>query len=445
MAGIQAPGIGSGLDINSIVTQLMALERQPINVLERKESTINSQISAFGQLKSKVSDFQTAMAELGSAEKFRVYAANSTDEDVLEITASSSAAKGIFSVEVQRIAENHKLASAAQADADTTTVSSASPMTIQVGADSFDVAVDGKTLQEIRDEINKATDNKGVTASILHDDEGYRLLLTGDETGSDHFIQLTNDPLALTSINEDRDENAIFEAADLDAVMLFENNFTVTRSSNSVSDLIDGVTLDIKKPGTVVIDVSRDDDAIKESVQAFADAYNALKDEIDNQRNGQLEADSTLSSIESRLRGVFNSGNAITDSSFNYLSEVGLAVDKEGQMKLDSDLFIKQMNADFSSVVNLFSIEGEGFANRLESVAKSILESDGLIDGREDGLRDRLDRIDERKIQMEARLVNIERRLRRQFGAMDSFVAQMNSTGSFLTQQLSQISNIGRN
>ena len=114
-------------------------------------------------------------------------------------------------------------------------------------------------------------------------------------------------------------------------------------------------------------------------------------------------------------------------------------------MKLDSDLFIKQMNADFSSVVNLFSIEGEGFANRLESVAKSILESDGLIDGREDGLRDRLDRIDERKIQMEARLVNIERRLRRQFGAMDSFVAQMNSTGSFLTQQLSQISNIGRN
>lgn len=445
MAGIQAPGIGSGLDINSIVTQLMALERQPINVLERKESTINSQISAFGQLKSKVSDFQTAMAELGSAEKFRVYAANSTDEDVLEITASSSAAKGIFSVEVQRIAENHKLASAAQADADTTTVSSASPMTIQVGADSFDVAVDGKTLQEIRDEINKATDNKGVTASILHDDEGYRLLLTGDETGSDHFIQLTNDPLALTSINEDRDENATFEAADLDAVMLFENNFTVTRSSNSVSDLIDGVTLDIKKPGTVVIDVSRDDDAIKESVQAFADAYNALKDEIDNQRNGQLEADSTLSSIESRLRGVLNSGNAITDSSFNYLSEVGLAVDKEGQMKLDSDLFIKQMNADFSSVVNLFSIEGEGFANRLESVAKSILESDGLIDGREDGLRDRLDRIDERKIQMEARLVNIERRLRRQFGAMDSFVAQMNSTGSFLTQQLSQISNIGRN
>jgi len=444
MAGIQASGIGSGLDINGIVTQLMALERQPIEAIERKERTIDSQISAYGQLKSKVSEFQTAMADLGSAEKFRIYSANSTDEEVLGITASSSAAKGIFSVEVKRIAENHKLASAAQADADTTQVASASPMTIQVGDDSFDVDVNGKTLQEIRDEINNATDNKGVTASVLHDDEGYRLLLTGDETGSDHFIQLTNDPYTMSSINEDRDENAGFDAADLDAVMVFENNFTVTRSSNSVSDLIDGITLDIKKPGEVVIDVNRDDEAIKESVQAFADAYNALKDEINTQRLGALEADSTLSSIESRMLNVLNSGNTITDSSYQFLSEVGLAVDKEGQMQLDGDLFTKQMNADFSSVVNLFSFEGEGFANRLESVAKSVLEANGLIEGREDGFQDRLDRFEDRKIQLEARMENTERRLRKQFGAMDAFVAQMNSTGSYLTQQLASLSNIGR-
>ncbi len=444
MAGIQAPGIGSGLDINGIVSKLMELERQPINQLERKERTINSQISAYGQLKSKLADFQQAMADLGTAEKFRIYAANSTDEDVLGITASSQAAKGVFSVEVKRIAENHKLASDAQADADTTQFSSASPMTIKVGEDSFNVDVDGKTLQEIRDEINKATDNKGVTASILHDDQGYRLLLTGDETGSNNFIELSNSPLTMTTINEDRDGNGNFEAADLDAVMIFENNFTVTRSSNSVSNLIDGVTLDIKKPGEVVIDISRDDEAIKENVQAFADAYNALKDEIKNQRKGQLEADSTLSSIESRMISVLNSGNSITDSSFKFLSEVGLAVDKEGQMKLDSSLFTKQMNADFSSVVNLFSVKDEGFASRLESVAKSILDTDGLIDGREDGLKDRLNRINDRKIQMEARLESTERRLRKQFAAMDSFVAQMNSTGSYLTQQLSLIGNIGR-
>ena len=444
MAGIQASGIGSGLDINSIVTQLMALERRPIDQLDRKESTINSQISAYGQLKSKVSEFETAMTNLGSAEKFRIFSANSTDEEVLGITASSSAAKGIFSVDVKRIAENHKMASAAQADSDVTQIASASPLTIAVGEDSFDVDVNGKTLQEVRDEINKATDNKGVTASILHDDEGYRLLLTGDETGSDNFIQLTNDPFAMTTINEDRDESATFDAADLDAVLVFENNFTVTRSSNSVSDIIDGVTVNIKKPGSVVIDINRDDEAIKETVQAFADAFNALKDEINTQRSGELEADSTLSSIESRMQSVLNSGNNITDSNFKFLSEVGLAVDKEGQMQLDSALFVKQMNSDFASVVNLFSVEGEGFANRLGSVAKSVLESNGLIDGREDGLKSRLDRISDQKIQIEARLVNTERRLRRQFGAMDSFVAQMNSTGSYLTQQLSNISNIGR-
>jgi flagellar hook-associated protein 2 len=268
--------------------------------------------------------------------------------------------------------------------------------------------------------------------------------LTGDETGSDHFIQLTNDPYSMTSINEDRDENSTFEAADLDAVLVFENNFTVTRSSNSISDIVDGITLDIKKPGEVVIDINRDDEAIKESVQTFADAYNALKDEINTQRSGALEADSTLSSIESRMLNVLNSGNSITDSNYKFLSEVGLAVDKEGQMQLDADLFVNKMNADFSSVVNLFSFEGEGFANRLESVAKSILESKGLIDGREDGFRLRLDRFEDRKIQLEARMENTERRLRKQFGAMDAFVAQMNSTGSFLTQQLASLSNIGR-
>jgi flagellar hook-associated protein 2 len=144
------------------------------------------------------------------------------------------------------------------------------------------------------------------------------------------------------------------------------------------------------------------------------------------------------------MLNVLNSGNSITDSSYQFLSEVGLAVDKEGQMQLDGDLFTKQMNADFSSVVNLFSIEGEGFANRLESVAKSILESKGLIEGREDGFKVRLDRFEDRKIQLEARMENTERRLRKQFGAMDAFVAQMNSTGSFLTQQLASLSNIGR-
>lgn len=451
MASLQAPGIGSGLDINGIVSQLMALERRPLEQLEQKESLLNAQISAFGQLKSKLSDFQAAMRNLANTDKFKLFSASSSDESVLGVSASSSAAKGVYSIDVSRIAENHKKASSAFADSDTTTFAGAVGSTTSVleinlagGGVSFDVS--GKTLAQAAEAINSQADNPGVTASIIKEDSGYRLLLSADDTGSSNFINVVNDGagFGFTDLNQDRDGSGGFTEADLDAVLTFENTFTVTRSSNSISDLISGVTIDIKKPGTVNIEINRDDEAIQESVQAFADAFNELRDEIDKQRAGQLEADSSLSSIESRLFSVLNSGGAITGSAFSFLSEVGLAVDKEGRMQVDANLMVQQMNADFESFVNLFAANGQGFANKLESVASSLLEVDGLIDSREDGLKDRLNFIDDRKLQIEARLARTEERLRKQFTAMDTFVAQMNATGSFLTQQLASLSNLNK-
>ncbi len=444
MASLQAPGIGSGLDINGIVSQLMVLERRPLDDLVKKESQINAQISAYGQLKSQVSNFQSAMNNLSSAEKFRLYSSSSSDESVLKITASSAAAKGVYAIDVSRIAENHKKASTTFADSDTTTFSgaeSSSTSVLEINLDggtsvSFDVS--GKTLAQAAELINNQTDNPGVTASIIKEDAGYRLLLTADETGSSNFINVVSDSagFSFSDLNQDRDSSGSFTSADLDAVMTFENTYTVTRSSNNVSDLITGVTLDIKQAGTVNVNIDRDDTAITEAVQAFADAFNNLRDEIKNQRAGQLEADSTLTSIESRIFSILNAGDAISNSSFSFLSEVGLSVDKLGKMNIDSSLMTQQMNADFDSFVNLFAAEDEGFAYRLDELAKTFLETDGLIDAREDGLQGRIDFIQDQKLQIEARLVNTEARIRKQFTAMDTFVAQMNATGSFLTQQL---------
>lgn len=440
MASIQAPGIGSGLDINGIVTQLMTLERRPLDVLGKKESLINAQISAFGQLKSKLSAFETAMRNLASVEKFKLYSSSSTDESVLGVSASSAAAKGVYSIDVARIAENHKKVSAAFSDSDVTTLSGVLEINLAGGGNvTFDVS--GKTLSQAAEAINNQADNPGVTASIIKEDAGYRLLLTADETGSSHFINVVNDTtgFGFTDLNQDRDSSGGFSDADLDAVLTLENTFTVTRSSNNISDLISGVTLNIKKPGLASINIDRDDKAIQDSVQAFADAFNALRDEIDNQRKGQLEADSSLSSIENRIFSVLNSGSAISGSAFTFLSQVGLAVDKEGRMRVDGDLMIKQMNADFASFVNLFAAKNEGFASRLEGVAKSLLDVSGVIESRQDGLKDRLKLIDAQKSQIEARLVMTEARIRKQFTAMDSFVAQMNATGSYLTQQLASL------
>ncbi|MFC6806054.1 flagellar filament capping protein FliD [Methylophaga thalassica] len=206
-----------------------------------------------------------------------------------------------------------------------------------------------------------------------------------------------------------------------------------------MANAIDGVTLNVKDVGSSTLDITRDDDAILESVNEFASAYNALMTEIKSQRNGQLEADSTLLTIESQVRDVFNSGASITGSSFSYLIQAGISINKEGVMTVDEDKVNEVLSSDFTSFANLFSAEGEGFANRLESLADSWLQTDGLIDSKEEGLNARLTSLDRQKEQMEARLEMTETRLRAQYSAMDTLVSNLQSQGDYLISQLSSM------
>ena len=181
MATIQAPGIGSGLDVNDIVTKLMEIERQPIDNLTTKKSFVNAQISAYGSLKSKVSDFQTAMSNLNSPEKFQVYQATSGSESVFTSSVSSGAVAGNYNIEVVNLAERDKIATKAYTDS--STVVGEGTLNISIGADSFELTIDGtnNTLAGIRDAINNATDNTGVSATIVTGDDGARLVLSSKE------------------------------------------------------------------------------------------------------------------------------------------------------------------------------------------------------------------------------------------------------------------------
>jgi flagellar hook-associated protein 2 len=152
-----------------------------------------------------------------------------------------------------------------------------------------------------------------------------------------------------------------------------------------------------------------------------------------------------LLSIERALLEVLNSGSAITGSSFSYLSEIGITTDDSNHLVVDSTELQDAINSDFDSFVNLFSATDEGYAARFESLAKSLQDDNGLIDAREDGLADELDRNEEAQARFEVRLETIEARIRAQFTALDTLVSQLNNTGSFLTQQLANISSIGNN
>jgi flagellar hook-associated protein 2 len=444
MATITSLGVGTGLDLENIVSSLMEIERQPLARLQSKESIINAQISAYGAFKSKLADFQSAMEALGSASAFKQFQATSQDEELFSASADSDAVAGEYSINVVALAQRDKLASAAFSDTDSI---GQGTLSISVGAESFDVVIDSTndSLAGIRNAINNASANTGVSASIITDDAGSRLILTSDDTGTENALSV--------SVSDDSDGNnsdssglSAFVNANMttvtsatDAVVEIDN-FTVTSSSNTISGAIEGVSITAKAMGSSTLSITRDDEAILESVKEFASAYNSLMTEIKSQRSGQLEADSTLLTIERQIRDVFNSGSAISGSSFRYLVEAGVSLDKNGEMKVDEEQVTSLLDSDFSSFVNLFSAEGEGYANRLDSLADGWLQTDGLIDSREVGLNARLDTIDRQRDRMEARLATTEERIRAQYAAMDTLVSSLNSQGNYLLSQLSALS-----
>ena len=344
---IQAPGVGSGLDVNSIISQLMAIEREPINRIERKETITDAMVSAYGSLKSKLSTFQDAMANLSSASAFQVFSGTSNDETLFTTSVDSSAAAGNYSVEVTQLAERDKIATKAYTDSNT--VVGEGTLTISVGSDSFNITVDSSnnTVAGLRSSINAASDNTGVTATIVTDDSGAHLVLSSDDTGTENALTITTvdtdgnhtDDSGLSSLAYDVSGGVVHRAAistALDAIVKLDG-FTVTSASNTISGAIEGITVTAKAIGSSTIDVARDDEKITAAVQTFADSYNALRTEINTQREGQLEADSTLLTIERQLSSILTSGDSITGSQYSYALQVGLTTDEFGKMSLDTD------------------------------------------------------------------------------------------------------------
>lgn len=448
MASITAAGIGSGLDVESIISQLVALERQPINRLQTKQSQVSAQISAYGALKSKISDFQSAMSALGSASSFQLYQGQSSDESIFTASVDSNALAGSYSIDVQSLAERDKIAFGPFTDSNSTVGSGT--LNLSVGSDTFSIAVAaGDSLADIRNAINDASDNTGVTATLVNSDDGTRLVLSSDDTGTANALQVTvtgdgdgNDTdnaglSAFTYVSTGTNFATSISSA-TDAVMDIDG-FTVTSSSNTISDAIEGISFTAKSLGSASLEVTRDDEAIVEAVNGFAEAFNALRTEIDNQRSGQLEADSTLLSIEQSIFNVLNAGSDITGSSFKYLIEAGVSIDKEGVMQVDSEQVTQTLNSDFNSFVSLFGAENQGYAARLESLASGWLANDGLIDAREEGLNTQLDRLEDDELRMEARLELVEARIRAQYTALDTLVSEISNSGDFLLSQLASL------
>lgn len=441
---ITAAGVGSGLDIENIVSQLMTLERRPLNALLNKETQYQAQLSAFGRLKGAVSTFQDAMKGLSSLDKFRVYAATSSNESVMTATADSTAAAGSYKLQVDRLAQNHKEGTADFADTATFGGTAGDNMVLTVGTNSLTVDLStAQTLSQIRDTINADANNPGVTATILNTGAGtQRLILTANDSGYDNRVQLSYGGTVgaatfnFGTLNSDSVGATLVDLTQLDASYSVDG-IALTSATNKVSGVIGGISFDLKQVGSADLTLTRDTAKITDTAKAFVDAYNNLQNTMTTLRNGDLQGDSTIVSIQRQLRSVINTSPVGLSSSYDTLTSVGITTNaKTGELDFNTTTFESALNSDFAGVADLFANDNQGFAFRFEALAKTMQDNNGLINSREDGLNDRIKRVQADELSMQAQLDLKEKSLRSQYAALDGLVGRLNSTSQFLAQQL---------
>ncbi len=453
-------GIGSGMDIQGLVQQLVQAEGQAKNnALNRRESSYQSELSALGTLKGSLSSFMDAAAKLADSDDLLKVTASSGDDAMFTASASSSASSGEYSVEVLNLAKAQKLSSTGFSSSSDTV--GTGTLTIGSGDNSFGVLIDSSnnSLAGIRDAINASADNDSVTATIVNVDDGAggteaRLVLTAKETGSANQISIAvtegSEP-GLSQLSYSYDSNGVgsggmSELVAAEDAQVRVDGMLATRSSNSINDVIPGVTLDLKAEttSTVNLSLSVDKEATKETVQAFVDSYNKLADtykrltayNADTETGGALQGDFSARQIMNEVRGILRTNDP--NSSYGSLFSIGMEIDQYGKMSIDSSKFDEVLGTRPEALSNLLS-SADGIAGKLESSLKEALDLGGIFDSRTKSLDQSIKKVGDERLDLEDRLQTLEKRMLSQFITMDTLVAQYNNTGTYLAGQLSAL------
>lgn len=480
MASIGSLGVGSGLDLETLVTKLISAEGTPrSNSLARREASIQADISAFGSLKSALDKFRSIVTTLGDASALQARTVATGNSKYFSATAGERAVSGQYAVQVLNTARAQKLVSTADFASANDTVG-AGTLTISVGSASFQVTTTASTtLAELKTLINDAADNAGLSASLLvvaRDPQNAaagtvaRLALAADETGSANTIGISvgdadannTDALGLSRFyfssadiaNSQLDE----QQAALDARIAVDGQ-TAFSSSNVFSDVIDGVTITALKdpadplnPDVETLGIALDNNGVAARIRAFVAAYNevvgAIRDvsayNAEAGTAGALNGDATVRSISSRLRTVIGAAG-IGDGAPGSLAELGIRTQRDGTLKLDTAKLDAALKDDFAGVGTLFTAEG-GVAKRLEDMLGGLLDRGGTLATRTEGLDRQLEAIGTERDKLELRLEKLEAQYRARFSALDALVAGLQSSGDYLLQQLQNTASIiGRN
>ena len=480
MATLSSPGIGSGLDVNSIVKQLVALERRPIELLQAQASTIQTRLSSFGLLQSYATNVRDIAEKLSKPDFWTATSGTSSDGTAIGVTSTATAAAGSYMIEVSQLAKTQNLASKAYA-ASTSVVGTGS-LRLELGSwndalttftvDPTKVAVNitigagENTLDGIRTKINAA--NAGVTASIVTDASGAKLVLTSTTTGAISAVRITatdddavnTDALGLSALAFDPatapGQMSQTQVAKNAAATI--NGLAITSTTNKLDNVIGGVTLTLGKVTTapVEVKVALDTATIKKSITDFAKAFTDINGYITAQtkydaatkKGATLQGDRPTLTLQNNLRSVFLD-NSSASLVFSRLSDVGLQIQSDGSMKVnDAKLTAALVNPTelakvFSSTLSTDTAE-QGFAVRVKGLASQLIASDGAITTRTKGMRESITRNATQQQKLEARVALTEQRLLKQYATLDTVIAQISATNSALSQSLTALASQSR-
>ncbi|MAJ70892.1 MAG: flagellar hook protein [Alteromonadaceae bacterium TMED7] len=480
---IQSLGVGSGLALDDLVTQLLSAEREPKEKrLNDKEERIEAEISALGQIKSKLSDFKDTVDEMRRDSDINGREPSIThpseDKEIFTAEAANSALRGTYQVAVSQLASGSRIETADAAFSDSTDRVLTdglgdSTMTFKINntGDSFSVTVtQNMTLAQLREAINNNNNNFGVNANIIDTGTaagGAKLVFSSDVTGTGNDLVIVNDgdraELDLLTTTDSTETNtnlspvksASNAMATIDGIAVesttneFENTIqNVSFEASSVSPLdTDGVT---RKTST--LDIGYDREGMEKKVRDFVDNYNKIIADIKSlTRYGEsdLEDDGALAG-DSLLRGISNSlasvvGSSVDNSSLGSLFALGVELNSDGELEIPATDFglgsgTKRLEAalddNFDEIAKLFTDEDQGIAVRLYELTKEYTSFSGLISLRERAAKDDKDQLTDERERFDLRMLNYEQILRDKYLNLDQTVARLNQTGSALLAAL---------
>ena len=471
---ISSAGVGSGLNVTAIISSLMAVEDIPLTNLQTAATTIQTTISAFGAVQSALSTFQTAAQTLSDPSTWSATTGTSSNSAAATVSTSSNAAPGAYAVQIQNLASSQSTVSGTYASSNSLVGSGTlliqlgswstgqTAFTPQSGSSSATITVNaGDTLATLASNINAAS--AGVTASIVTDATGARLVLTSATTGASNGFSITasdsvsgdNGTTGLSSLAFDppagtTSTSITQSATNANATI---NGLAVSSATNTLTNVLQGLTVNLLQATTapVQLTVAADTASITAAVNTFVSSYNSLDTLLNtdtaystaNSTAGPLQGNMPVETLQRQLQNIMGAASTAS-TSFTTLSQVGLQIQTDGTLKVNTALLTNAM-ANTSQLKSLFSAtdltgselsSGNGYAQQFVSLCNSVLGYDGLISTAVTGLNTDLSQNQKDQANEQTILAATQAQLQAQYSALDTQMSSISTLSQFVQQQI---------